>query len=90
MMWFVWALEVEVARAGDRSDNRRDLHALILSGVATGSAANFACRGHRRTRPEYAADDATYRLLIGRGMAWAEDADLAAAEVHELFQIREW
>ncbi|MEO8830017.1 hypothetical protein [Lapillicoccus sp.] len=92
MMWFVWALEVEAATAAAGPDRvaRCDLHALALAGVATGTAASFAKRGHRRTRPEYRDDDATRLLLQERGARWAQDVDAAATEVHELFQIREW
>lgn len=89
MMWFIWALEVEAARtASGRA--RCDLHALVLAGVATGTAASFAKDGHRRTRPEYRHDDGTRRLLEARGTGWAQDVEAAATEVHELFQIREW
>ncbi len=92
MMWFVWALEVETARAaaGPGRDERRHLHALALAGVATGTAASFAKGGHRRTRSEYRDNVATRQLLQDRGMRWAQDVEAAAAEVHELFQIREW
>ena len=90
MMWFVWALEVEAARAAGTNDAREDLHALVLAGVATGSAANFALRGHRRTRPEPGTDISTRLLLRERGVAWAQDVEAAAEEVHQLFQIREW
>ncbi|HEY6176492.1 MAG TPA: hypothetical protein VIX73_18680, partial [Kofleriaceae bacterium] len=59
-------------------------------GVATGCPANFAWRGHRRTRAEYRGDAATHRLLRSRGLAWVGDLDAAAAEVHTLYRIREW
>ena len=63
---------------------------LQLAGVATGCAANFAWRGHRRTRAEYQPDAATAGVLRERGMRWASDFAAAAAEVHALFRIREW
>ena len=89
MMWFVWALQLEAAEVvADRSD--APTRALLLAGVATGCAANFAWRGHRRTRAEYRADASTAALLRERGQRWALDFDAAAAEVHELFRIREW
>ncbi len=66
------------------------VRALLLSGVATGCAANFAWRGHRRTRPEYRPDHATEQLLLERGLRWAADFKAAAAEVHQLYRIREW
>jgi hypothetical protein len=101
MMWFVWALQLEAAEAaagapsaaaGVRSSasNAGGLRALLLSGVATGCSANFAWRGHRRTRPEYRADSATEALLLERGLHWATDFSAAAAEVHQLYRIREW
>jgi hypothetical protein len=63
---------------------------LQLAGVATGAAANFAWRGHRRTRPEYQKDDRTAALLRQRGLRWASDFNAGASEVHALFRIREW
>lgn len=90
MMWFVWALQIETARVARPTGDRHDLWALLLAGVAVGSAANFALRGHRRTRPEYRADAATRERLFRRGLRWADDLEAATAEVHDLFQIREW
>ena len=90
LMWFAWALHLEAAhmlRATDAGHARR---ALLMAGVATGCAANFAWRGHRRTRPEYRADQATADLLRNRGLAWARDFDAGAREVRALFRIREW
>jgi hypothetical protein len=63
---------------------------LFLAGVATGCAANFAWRGHRRTRAEYRPDAATAGLLRERGMQWACNMQDAAREVHALYRIREW
>jgi hypothetical protein len=90
VMWFAWALHLEAAStlAGSGGDHAR--RALMMAGVATGCAANFAWRGHRRTRAEYRADAATHRLLRERGLAWAGDLDAGAAEVHALYRTREW
>ena len=89
MMWFCWAMHTQAAQAlsGDEGKARR---ALQMAGVAVGCAANFAWRGHRRTRPEYKADGATQELLRRRGVLWATDFEAATAEVHALFRIREW
>jgi hypothetical protein len=64
--------------------------ALLLAGVATGCPANFAWRGHRRTRAEYQPNVETISLLRNRGLQWAADFESAAAEVHALYRIREW
>jgi hypothetical protein len=89
MMWFVWALHLQAADlVGAPWD--APARALLLAGVATGSAANFAWRGHRRTRPEYRADEATRDLLRERGLRWSTDFAAAGAEVHALFRLREW
>jgi hypothetical protein len=94
MMWFVWALHLEAAHlVSDPSG--APARALLLAGVATGSAANFAWRAHRRTRPEYLAGTGyerimTANLLRQRGLAWAVDLTAAADEVHALYRIREW
>lgn len=90
IMWFAWAVEIEAARLLAGSDGRRALHSLLLAGVAIGCAANFAWRGHRRTRSEYRRDEATLRLLQERGTRWASNFDAASEEVHALFRIREW
>lgn len=87
LMWFAWALHLEAATLLRGADARRTL---LMAGVATGCAANFAWRGHRRTRDEYRADAATADLLRERGIAWARDFDAAAAEARALFRIREW
>lgn len=94
MMWFAWALHAEAAHllvgdAGDADEDKARL-SLMMAGVATGSAANFAWRGHRRTRAEYTADEATAELLHSRGCRWAEDFAAASREVHTLYRIREW
>lgn len=90
LMWFAWALELEAAHSIAGADEAHARRALLLAGVATGCAANFAWRGHRYTRAEYAADARTRELLRNRGMRWALDFDSSAAEVHSLYRIREW
>lgn len=95
IMWFAWALQLEAAQAlsdaglgdGGRGDARRSLS---LAGVALGCSAQFAWRGHRRTRPEYRKDEATARLLGERGGLWAADFAAPADEVHALYRIREF
>ena len=89
IMWFAWALHTEAAElvAGPAAHARRTL---FQAGVAMGCAANFAWRGHRRTRPEYARDEATAARLMERGRAWATDYAGAVSEIHALFRIREW
>jgi hypothetical protein len=92
VMWFAWALHLEATRilapAGDSAAGQR--RALMMAAVATGCAANFAWRGHRRTRPEYRADDDTTQRLRTFGHLWADDFEAARAEVHALYRIREW
>jgi hypothetical protein len=91
IMWFAWAVQIEAARLLAGVDDRHQaLHSLLLAGVAIGCAANFAWRGHRRTRSEYRRDATTLRLLQERGTRWASDFDAASEEVHALFRIREW
>jgi hypothetical protein len=63
---------------------------LLLAGVASGCPANFAWRGHRRTRSEYRPGLETTRLLRSRGLEWASDFAGAVEEVHALYRIREW
>jgi hypothetical protein len=89
IMWFACGLHTEAAELLD-ADSGHARRALTLAGVATGCPANYAWKGHRRTRPEYDADDATAGVLRSRGMAWADDFKAAAEEVHALFRIREW
>lgn len=90
LMWFAWCLELEGAHAIAGKDEGHARRALLLAGVAMGCAANFAWRGHRRTRPEYSRNTKTAALLRRRGMQWANDFDAAAMEVHALYRIREW
>ncbi len=90
MMWFVWALQLEAATLLAGPDEHAAARALLLAGVAAGCAADFAWRGHRRTRREYHADDATAELLLARGCGWAGDVRAGLDEVHELYRIREW
>ena len=88
LMWFAWALVLEAAHAiGADGAARR---ALMMAGVATGCAANFAWRGHRRTRARYRADAATAALLRARGLGWADDFAAGVREVRALYRIREW
>jgi hypothetical protein len=93
LMWFAWALHTEAVetiagRGRDTAGHAR--RALTLAGIAAGCPANFAWRGHRRTRAVYSPDDETLGLLRARAQAWAGDYDAAAAEVHALYRIREW
>ena len=90
LMWFAWALQIEAAHAIRGPDCGHSRRSLLLAGVAMGCSANFAWRQHRRTRPEYQADEATAKLLKGRALRWARDFESAAAEVHALYRIREW
>jgi hypothetical protein len=90
LMWFAWALQIEAANAIVGIDEGHVRRALLLAGVATGCAANFAWRGHRRTRAEYHPDAATASLLRDRGRQWASNFQAAAQEVHALYRIREW
>ena len=90
LMWFAWSLHLEAAHALAGWDAGGARRALQLAGVAVGCAANFAWRGHRRTRAEYRADEPTRRVLFTRGAVWASDIAAAAGEVHALYRIREW
>jgi hypothetical protein len=90
VMWFAWALEIEAAHTLLGEDEHHPLRALLLAGVATGCPANFAWRGHRRTREEYRRDTATTALLRERGLRWASDFASTAEEVGALYRIREW
>jgi hypothetical protein len=90
IMWFAWALHLEAAHLISGVDGDHPRRALLLAGVAIGCPANFAWRGHRRTRAEYAPDPATVELLHKRGLGWCSYFGDAAREVHTLFRIREW
>jgi hypothetical protein len=90
LMWFAWALHVEAAVAIAGRDAGHPRRALLLAGIAVGCPANFAWRGHRRTRTQYRPNDETAKLLRVRGMEWATDTEAAAEEVHALYRIREW
>jgi hypothetical protein len=87
-MWFAWALHLEAVHV--LAPARDSLSELMMAAVATGCAANFAWRGHRRTRPEYRADADTAQRLRELGLKWADDFEAARAEVHALYRIREW
>jgi hypothetical protein len=90
IMWFAWALHTEAAHVIVGTDSDHARRALTLAGVAIGCAANYAWRGHRRTRREYRPDATTAAALRERGLQWASDFDAARKEVHALFRIREW
>jgi hypothetical protein len=91
LMWFAWAFHLQAAQLLDGQSKETARRALQMAGIATGCAANFAWRGHRRTREEYLGKDAeTVRLLRERGMGWAKDFEAGAGEVRALFRIREW
>lgn len=90
LMWFAWALQLEAAHSIARMDGEHPRRALLLAGVAIGCPANFAWRGHRRTRAEYTPESATVELLHKRGLKWANSFSEAAHEVYALFRIREW
>jgi hypothetical protein len=90
IMWFCWALQLEAAELVAGPDGETARRTLMMAGVATGCAANFAWRGHRRTRPQYRPDDVTAAHLRRLGRAWADDLDAARREVHALYRIREW
>lgn len=90
MMWFAWALHTEAAFAVLGPDAGHPRRALMLAGIASACPANFAWRGHRRTRPGYAADEQTHRHLHALGLRWACDFAAARDEIHALFRIREW
>lgn len=90
IMWFAWALHTEAAHAIVGVDSDHSRRALFLAGIATGCPANFAWRGHRRTRSEYRPSAQTAALLRQRGLRWACNFEEAAQEIHALFRIREW
>lgn len=90
IMWFAWSLHTEAAQILCGADAGAPRRALTMAGVASACAAQFAWRGHRRTRPEYRADPATAALLRRKGLAWAGDFSAAADEVHALYRIREF
>jgi len=90
IMWFAWAFHLEASSLLCGPDEGHARRALQMAGIASGCPANFAWRGHRRTRPDYRADAATAELLQARGLDWARDFSAAAAEVRALFRIREW
>jgi hypothetical protein len=99
LMWFAWAMQIEAAEAICQFDNSyvtasaesdHARRALLIAGVVTGCPANFAWRGHRRTRTEYQPNEETIRLLHDRGMHFAVNFESAADEAHALYRIREW
>jgi len=90
IMWFTWALQIEAAQRIVRTDSKDLRRSLMLAGAVVGCSANFAWRGHRRTRTEYHCDTATIALLLDRGLRWVLNFELCVKEVHALYQIREW
>jgi len=90
IMWFAWALHTEAAGVLAGMDFEHPRRALFLAGVAMGCPANFAWRGHRRTRADYLPTPETAELLLRNATQWSSDFDSAAREVHALFRIREW
>jgi hypothetical protein len=89
LMWFAWALHLEAAHLIAARDVDHARRKLQLAGIAVRCPANFAWRGHRRTRLEYHRDTGTAVLLRERGMQWALNFEAAAKEVHALFRFRE-
>lgn len=90
VMWFAWALHLEASHLLAGQDGGQARRTLQLAGIAAACPANFAWRGHRRTRPEYRPDRDTAGLLLERGTHWASDFDAAIQEIHALYRIREW
>lgn len=95
LMWFAWALQIEaaqaIAAANSAATNGGHLRRMLqLAAIAVGCPADFAWRGHRRTRSEYQANAATTALLRERGLRWLTDFEAAAEEIHALYRIREW
>jgi hypothetical protein len=90
LMWFAWAFFLEAAFIVFGEDEHHSRRSLSLAGVATGCPADFAWRGHRRTRSEYDRSAKTSMLLRERGLQWANDFSECAREIHTLYRIREW
>jgi hypothetical protein len=90
IMWFAWALHTQAAHVLVGADSAHPRRTLQLAGVAMGCAANFAWRGHRRTRPEYGRNSKTAATLLARGREWSTRFDSATAEVSALYRLREW
>jgi hypothetical protein len=90
IMWFAWALHLEASFLIAGLDEEHQRRALQMAGIATGCPANFAWRGHRRTRSEYVPGEQAANLLRQRGLRWATDFEAGVGEVHALFRIREW
>jgi len=89
LMWFAWAMQIEAAIAVVGADCEHPRRVLTLAAVASGCGANFAWRGHRRTRREYQPGLETEVLLRERGLRWSTDLAAAAGEVQALYRIRE-
>jgi hypothetical protein len=90
VMWFAWAFEIEAAHVAKCNGGEDPVHSLLMTGVVTGCAANFAWRGHRRTRAEYQPTMETRDLLRRRALRWRSDVQAAADEARALYRIREW
>jgi hypothetical protein len=89
IMWFAWALHTQASMLlGDLAGHAR--RTLMLAGVFAGCAANFAWRGHRRTRDEYTASSETRRLLRERAHEFQSRPDALIDEIGALYRIREW
>lgn len=89
IMWFAWALHTQASMLlGDSEGQAR--RALMLAGVFAGCAANFAWRGHRRTRPEYTASNETRLLLREQAHQLLSRPEALIDEIGALYRIREW
>lgn len=88
VMWFRWAgFLVSAVEVVGREDAHHSLRTANLAALCTGCAFDFAFRQRERTRPEYAADAATEKLLRQKGEYLATDWDAAVEEVQELLQL---
>jgi hypothetical protein len=90
VMWFAWSLLLDAALGLGADEPEQARRALQLAAVAVGCPADFAWRGHRRTRAEYVAGPETAARLMRRGLAWCDAPAAAAAELRALYRIREW
>lgn len=90
VMWFAWGLTLDAAMGLAGDDAQAARRALQLAAVAVGCPADFAWRGHRRTRADHPPGDATAARLRARGLRWADDPRAASAELRALYRIREW
>jgi hypothetical protein len=94
-LWFTWAAVVDAAEMVDEghgTDERREIHALMLAGCAAGSAFDYVFRsspGNPRgvTRPVYRADEPTLVDLREAARAWAADMGQARDNARDLARI---